>query len=86
MNEDMQKFWEQLKTERDLLIVRAHLASAELKDEWAALEEKWHEAEQKLRHLQDNAFEATQEMKLSANIIMEEIANAYKRIKERLDD
>lgn len=86
MNRDISKLREQLKTQRDELIVQAHLAKAELKDEWAVLEEKWQQAENKFHHLQDEAIETTEEMKQSAHIIMEEISIAYKNIKARLED
>ena len=86
MNNDITKFWDRLKTQRDELIVRAHLAKAELKDEWEALEVKWQQAENQFQHLQDEAIETTEEMNQSAHIIMEEISTAYKNIKTRLDD
>ena len=52
MNKDLNALWERLKTQRDELRLKAHLASAELKDEWEELEDKWQYAEVKLNKLQ----------------------------------
>ena len=86
MKKDIDKIWEQLKQQRDELHFRSLIAKAELKEEWAVLEQKWHKAEKQMHHLQDNAIESTAEMKQSAHIIVQEISDAYKRIKERLHD
>ena len=84
MNKDIEKFWERLKTTRDELRLRAHLAGRELKDEIEVLEVKWQEAEKNIHQLQDNAIETTAELRESAHIVMEEISSSYERIKDRL--
>jgi hypothetical protein len=86
MNKDIEKFWEQLKTQRDELRVRAHLARAELTEELDVIEIKWQEAEKKFEHFQDEAIETTTEMKKSLHIILDEISGTFERIKHRLDD
>ena len=86
MGSDIEEFWEKLKAQRDEMRVQAHLAQAEFRDEWDEVEKKWHKAEQKFNRVQDQAIETTAEMQRSAKVIMEEIASAYERIKERLDD
>jgi hypothetical protein len=86
MNKELENFWEQLKTQRDELRVRVHLAKSELSDEWEVIEKKWHVAEGKLHHLQNEAIDSTAEMKHSAKVVMEEISDAYDRIKNRLSD
>jgi DNA repair exonuclease SbcCD ATPase subunit len=86
MNSDINDFWEKLKTQRDEMKVQAHLARAEFRDEWNEVEEKWQKAEQALNRVQDQAIETTAEMQKSAQVIMEEIASTYERIKQRLDD
>jgi DNA repair exonuclease SbcCD ATPase subunit len=89
MSSDIEDFWEKLKTQRDEMKVQAHLARAEFRDEWNAVEEKWQKAEQAFDRVQDRAIETTAEttaeMQHSAKVIMEEIASTYDRIKERLD-
>ena len=86
MNKEIEDFWEQLKTQKDEMRVRAHLARAELREELEELEEKWGKAEAKFNRLQDEAIESTEEMKNSTKVIMEEISSAYDRIKQRLND
>lgn len=86
MNSDIEDFWEKLKTERDEMRVQAHLARAELRDEWEEVEEKWQQAEQQFSRLQDQAVETTAEMQRATRVVMEEIAKTYDRIKQRLDD
>jgi hypothetical protein len=84
MNEDFEKLWEKVKTQRDELRVQSHLAQAELKDEWQELEQKWDGAEKNLKQLQGEAKETTDELVASARVVMEELSSAYDRIKERL--
>ena len=86
MNKELENFWEQLKTQRDELGVRVYLVKSELSDEWEVVEKKWHDAERKLHHLQDEAIDSTAEMKHSVKVVMEEISGAYDRIKIRLKD
>jgi len=86
MNSDVDKLWQEIKTQRDELNVRAHLAKAELKDELEDLEHRWREAEKSFRHMREEAKEATAELKSSSKVVLEELSVAYSRIKERLGD
>ena len=86
MSDDINDFWEKLNVQRDEMNVQAHLARAEFRDEWDEVEKKWQKAEQKLKHVQDQAIETTAEMQRSAKVVMEEIASTYDRIKARLDE
>jgi len=86
MGDEIEDLWERLKTERDDMRVQAHLARAEFRDEWEKLEKKWQKAEQEFERLQDQAVETTAEMQRSAKVVMEEIGNAYERIRQRLND
>ena len=83
---DIDDLWKKLKTERDEMRVQAHLARAEFRDEWEELEQKWQKAEKAFDRLQDQAVETTAEMQRSAKVVMEEIAGAYDRIRQRLND
>lgn len=86
MNKDLNALWERLKTQRDELRLKAHLATSELKDEWEELEDKWQYAEVKLNKLQHQAEDSVEDLRASTNIILEEISEAYERIKNRLGD
>ena len=86
MNDDLEIMWDKIKTQRDELRVRSHLAKAEFRDEWQELELKWEIAEKNLNHLQKEAKETTEDVKTSAKIVLEELSSAYDRIKDRLKD
>ncbi|NQX89876.1 MAG: hypothetical protein HRT77_14560 [Halioglobus sp.] len=86
MNEDFEKLWEKVKTQRDELRVQSHLAQAELKDEWGELEKKWASAEHNLKQMQAGAKDTTDELMTSAKVVMDELSSAYDRIRARLKD
>ena len=86
MNDDLEIMWDKIKTQRDELRVRSHLAKAEFRDEWQELELKWETTEKNLNHLQKEAKETTEDVKTSAKIVLEELSSAYDRIKDRLKD
>jgi wobble nucleotide-excising tRNase len=86
MNDDLEIMWDKIKTQRDELRVRSHLAKAEFRDEWQELELKWETAEKNLNHLQKEAKETTEDVKTSAKIVLDELSSAYDRIKDRLKD
>ena len=66
MNEDFEKLWQKVKTQRDELRVQSRLAQAELKDEWQELEKKWDSAEKNLKQVQEEAKETGDELVASA--------------------
>jgi hypothetical protein len=71
MNSDIEKFWGTLKTERDEMLIQAHLARAEFREEWNEVEEKCQKVEQKLSRIQNQAIATTDEMQSSVKVIME---------------
>lgn len=77
MSDDLDKVVQNLKTLRDEIKVQVHLAKAELKDEWEELEPKFEDMEEKL----GSAAEGTRQ---TVNVIAEELAEAYRRIRDRL--
>ena len=84
---DFEKFWQEVKTQRDELNLQIHLAAAEVKTEWQHIEEKkWPEVEHKLRLLAEDYEEHAEDLAEAAQIVGEEIRHAYQRIKERLKD
>ena len=74
-----------LKHERDELRVQIHLAKAEAKDEWQELEKKWEVLENKLAALKRETKDASKDIGAALGVLSEEIANAYKRIRKKLD-
>ena len=74
-----------LKQERDELRVQIHLAKAEAKDEWEELEKKWDILENKLAALKRETKDASKDIGAALGVLSEEIANAYKRIRKKLN-
>ncbi len=83
--DELDEFIDKLKQERDELRVHIHLAQAELKQDWEQIEEKWRRLEPKLRSAAGEAREASRDIGAALGVVGEEIAKAYRKIRERLD-
>ena len=77
--------WDELKTQRDELRVQMHLAKAELKDEWEEIEGKYQHAQTKLDEVKKQTGEAAIDARKTMNVVIEEIGEAYGRVKHRLN-
>lgn len=83
----IESLWQDLKTQRDELKLKIHLAAAEIEEEWQKIEDKkWPEIEHRLRELEEGTEEQIAEVGKALEIVGDEIKNAYSRIKSRLDD
>lgn len=80
--EDMQSLLDRLATERDELIVRAHLAKLEAREEWQELEAKLDELRGKAGQAVDVAGDAGQDVAAAARLLGEEIAHGYERLRK----
>lgn len=76
--------YDKLKTERDEVIVKLHLASMEAKEEFVGAEEKWDILKIKISDIADDTKETSEELVASAKIITEELKDTYHRIMRRL--
>ena len=76
---------EQLKQERDQLRVRTHLLKADLKQEWDEVEVKLQNVETKLQNLRTSVLESSEDIAIAANLLVDEISNAYKRFRNAID-
>lgn len=74
----------QLRQERDELRVRAHLLKAEFKDEWDAVERKWSHIESRLGRVGKEARDSAGDVGAATSQLGEEIAKAYRRIRDAL--
>jgi hypothetical protein len=77
---DVHGIVEDLKEQRDRLRVRVHLAKAEVKDEWEALEKRWEHVRGKLALVGDEAGAAAHEVGAALQLAAEEIQRGYERI------
>ncbi len=73
-----------LKTERDELRLKMHLAKEDLQDEWEEMEQKWAKLEPKLSAVKQEARESSEDIGSAVKLLTEEIRGAYQRIKQKL--
>ena len=85
MKKEFSNLMERLKTERDELKLKAHLASMEAKEELAGAEEKWEQLKLKVAEIGDDAVDTSEEYIAKAKIVGDELKEAYKRIAAKLD-
>lgn len=75
---------QKLKTERDEIRVRVHLAEAELKDEWEELEKRWEHFQAKSREVGAAAGESAAEVGSALELLADELKAGYRRIRKHL--
>ncbi len=75
---------ETLKTERDEISLKLHLASMDAKDEFDSLDAKWDLVTQKAADITDDAVEVSEDAVEKAKIVGEELKEAYQRIRAKL--
>ena len=71
---------DELRTERDELRVRLHLAKLESSEEWQKLEHQMSKLESKAREIGGATAEAAEDMAAAAKLLAEEIADGFKKI------
>ena len=74
--------WENIKTQRDELKVKAHLFSMETKDTWDALDKKFQKVNSKLKRASGAVGETREEVWEGHKLIMEELKEGYHKIKD----
>lgn len=74
----------QLKTERDELRVRIHLAKAEVLQEWEKAEATWAKFQARTEVLGKCAGDAGRDVGTAARLLGDEIQHAYRRIRDAL--
>ena len=75
---------ETLKTERDELQLKLHLASMEAKEEFEALDEKWDAVVAKAADIADDSLEMSEEVIAKAKEAAEEVKEVYQRLAAKL--
>jgi hypothetical protein len=79
-----QELLDKLKTERDELELRMHLAKAELRDEWAQAEQQWDRFRSKSEQLARVADESGEEIWEATKLLSEEVAKGYRKLRDNL--
>lgn len=80
--QELEKLMATLAQQRDELKLQLHLAEAEAKDEWDALEGKWEQAQGKLAQVQTAASESLEDVRAAADLLADELKNGYERIRK----
>ena len=84
IREEFDKLMEKLKTERDEINLKVHLASMEAKEEFKQAEKMWGQVKQKASEIADDTIDTSEEYIAKAKTIGEELKEAYNRIADRL--
>lgn len=77
---------ERLKTERDELNVRLHLARAELRDEYHDLEKRLGELESRGKRIREETGESAEQLEAATKLLAEEIKAGYERIRKAISE
>ncbi|MGR9092846.1 MAG: hypothetical protein ACU85U_19925 [Gammaproteobacteria bacterium] len=84
MKQEIDSLVKTLKTERDELRLKIHLAEAEARDEWERLEPKWQRFHEKAQAVGGTAVEASHEIGAAAQLLGSELADGYVRIRDAI--
>ena len=81
--EDLEKFAEALKQQRDEIHLQIHLAGMEAKQEWEKSEFIWAEFLDKVLAISDDNIETSDRLIHTTKIIGDELKSIYNRIKKK---
>ena len=87
MTDARSKFDEELdvlRTVRDELRVQLHLGAAEVREQWEKAEHTWDNVELELEKLAGAAGEAADDIGGAARLLVDEIRDGYKSLREHL--
>lgn len=84
MKEEFTKLIEKLKSERDEINLKIHLASMDAKTEFEEAEKKWLQVKAKAAEITDDAVGTSEELIAKAKVVGEELKETYNRIAKRL--
>ena len=75
---------ESLKTQRDELNVKMHLASMEVRDEWQLVEDKWEHLRSKGAQLEKAAGSSAHKIGDAVGLLGQELKDGYRNIRKLL--
>lgn len=80
LKERLMKEFEEIKTMRDEMRVKAHLARADLKDQIDKLERRWPEVETAAREVEKLSAQAGETIAKTAKDLFDEVRDAYTKV------
>ena len=84
LKQDYQDLLQRLKTERDEIHVRMHLAGNEVRDEWQELEKRWDQLQLKGERVKEAAGDSADDVAVAIRQLGDELKQGYQRIKRSL--
>lgn len=81
---EFEELVEALRQQRDELRLQMHLAKAEAREEWEALEKRWETLEARMPQLKKAATDSAKEVAAGLELVADEIGKAYKRLRDIL--
>lgn len=81
---DFDRVLDELRTQRDELKVKLHLAKAEARDEWEKAEKKWEHLRAKLDVVGREAADTGSNVLAATKLVAREIKDGYDRIRTLL--
>ncbi|MFT4519327.1 MAG: putative nucleic acid-binding Zn-ribbon protein [Halioglobus sp.] len=84
LKQNIEEVFEGLKTQRDELQVKVHLANMEVRDEWNELENQWQHLVSKKDRLKKDIAPTLAEAHAAWLLLRDEIAEGYQIIRKKL--
>jgi hypothetical protein len=81
---ELQDVVAQLKTQRDEINVRVHLAKAEVRDQWAVTEKQWQTFKSKSEKVLEEVDHTSGEVKEALHLLADELKKGFNRIRQQL--
>jgi hypothetical protein len=81
---EIEKIVQQVKQERDEIILKAHLFKAEAKDEWKKVDREWEHFKSKTEQVGKEAKGASGDISAAVKLLGEEIIKSLQRIRKTL--
>lgn len=81
---EVEKMLEQVKQERDEIMLKAHLFQADAKDEWHKVDKQWEHFKSKAGQVGNEAKGASGDVAAAAKLLGEEIMRSFQRIRKTL--
>ena len=78
---DVRSLFDDLRTQRDELVVKLHLARADARDEWQALEKKWEHVKARIGMVGREAGEVAEDVGEAARGVLDELKKGYARLR-----
>jgi hypothetical protein len=80
-HEDITKLLDDLRAQRDVLRVRLHLAGAEARDEWEALEKRWEHVRARAAVVAREAGDTAENVGTALLQVADELKQGYERLR-----